>query len=84
MLATSTSVSPAHSVIIFQIKSILGFGTEEEYILFGTITSRANAKSINENGFLSDLANGLNFFFGLAPRGLLFLPRCAKSSLSKF
>ena len=26
----------------------------------------------------------LNFFFGLATRGLLFLPNCAKSSLSKF
>ena len=84
MLVTSTSVSPAHSVIISQTKSILGFGTVVKSILFGTISSRANVKSINDNGFLSDLANGLNFFFGLATRGLFFLPRCPKSSLSKF
>ena len=37
-----------------------------------------------DNDFLSDLANGLNFFFGLAVRGLFFLPRCAKSSIPKF
>ena len=78
MLVTSTSVSPAHSVIISQTKSILGFGTAVKSILCNTISSRADAKSINDNGFLSDLANGLNFFFGLT------IPRCAKSSLSKF
>ena len=84
MLVTSRSVSPAHSVIISQTKSILGVGTAVKSILFGTISSRADAKSINDNGFLSDLANGLNFIFRLATRGLLFLTRCAKSSLSKF
>ena len=78
MLVTSTSVSPAHSVIISQTKSILGFGTAVKSILCNTISSRDDAKSINDNGFLSDLANGLNFFFGLT------IPRCAKSSLSKF
>ena len=35
-------------------------------ILLGTISSRTDAKLINGNGFLSDLANGLIFFFGLA------------------
>ena len=84
MLVTSTSVSPAQSVIISQTKSILGFGRTVKSILFGTISSRADAKSINGNGFLSDLGNGLNFFFGLAARSILFLPRCVKSSLSKF
>ena len=48
------------------------------------ISWRSDAKSMNDNGFLSHLANGFNFFFGLATRGLFFLPRYAKSSLSKF
>ena len=61
MLVSSASVFPSHSVIISQTKSILGFGTAVKRILFDTI-SRADAKSINGNGFLSDLANGLNFF----------------------
>ena len=76
MLAISASVSPA--------QSILGFGTPVKSILFGTISLRAVGKSINDNGFLSDLADALSFFFGQATRVLLFLPRCAKSSLSKF
>ena len=71
------------SVTISQTKSLLGFVTAPKSILFGTIFSNADAKSINDNGFLSDLANGLNFFFGLATSGLFFLPSCAKSSLSK-
>ena len=82
MLVTSTSVSPAHSVIIFRTKSILGFRAAVKSILFGIVFSRRDAKSINDNGFLSNLANGLNFFFGLATRGLFFLQHCAKSSLS--
>ena len=57
MLVTSTSVSPAQSVTISRTKSILGSGTALKTILFGTIFSRANAKSINDNGFLSYLAN---------------------------
>ena len=61
MLVSSTSVFPSHSVILSQTTSILGFGTAAKSILFDTI-SRADAKSINGNGFLSDLANGLNFF----------------------
>ena len=81
MLVTSTSVSLTQSVIISRKKSILGFGTALKSILFGTISSIC---SINDNVFLSDLANGLNFFFRLATSGLFFLPRCAKSSLSKF
>ena len=81
MHVTSTSVSPVQSVIISRTKSILGFGTAVKSIMFGTISSRADTKSINDNGFLSDLANVLNFFFGLATSGLFFLPRCAKSSL---
>ena len=70
MLVTSTSVSPAQSVIISQTKSILGFGRTVKSILFGTISSRADAKSINDNGFLSDLGKGLNFFFGLEASGI--------------
>ena len=84
MIVTSTSVSPIQPVIISQTKSVLAFGTAVKSILFGTISSRADPKLINDNGFLSDLANGLNFFFGLVTSGLFFLPRCAKSSLSKF
>ena len=83
MFVTSTSVSFC-SVIISRTKSILGFGTEVKSILFGAIPSRADAKSFSDNGFFSDLTIGLNFFFGLATRGLFFLPRCAKSTLSKF
>ena len=78
------SVSPPQTVIISRTKSILGFGAAVKSMLFGTISWRADAKSINNNGFLSDLANGLNFFFGLATRGLFFLPHCPKPSLSKF
>ena len=52
-------------------------------ILFGTISSWADAKSINDNCFLSDLVNRLNSFFGLATSGLFFLSRCAKSSLAR-
>ena len=84
MLVTSTPVSHAHSVTNFRTKSILGFGAAVKSILFGIIPSRPDAKLINNNGFLSDLANALNFFFGLATRGLLFLQRCAKSSLLTF
>ena len=84
MFFISTSVSPAQSVIISRTKSILGFRTAVKSILFDTISSRADAKSINNNGFLSDLANRLNFFFGLATSGLFFLPRCEKFSLTKF
>ena len=83
MIVTSTSVSPVQPAIISQTRSILGFGTAVKSILFGTISSRADPKLINDNGFLSDLVNGLNFFFGLVTSGLFFLPRCAKSSLSK-
>ena len=76
MLVTSTSVFPAHSVINSQPKSILGFGTAVKSILLGAISSKADSKPINDNGFLSDFAYGLNFFFfGLATRGLSFLPR---------
>ena len=82
MLVSSTSVFRSHSVILSQTKSILGFGTAVKSILFDTI-SRADAKSINGNGFLSDLAKGLKFFVGLAARGLFFSPHCAKYSLSK-
>ena len=53
MLVTSTPVSPGHSVIISSTKSILGFGAVVKSILFGTISSKADAKSINDNGFLS-------------------------------
>ena len=83
MLVTSTAISPAQSIIIFRTKSILGFRLAVKSILFDTISSRADAKSINGNGFLSDLAKGLKFFVGLAARGLFFLPHCAKYSLSK-
>ena len=61
MLVTSTSVSSVQSVIISQTRSILGFGTAVKSILFGTISSKADAKSISGNGFLSDLANGCVF-----------------------
>ena len=84
ILVTSTSLFPAHYLIISQTKSILGFGAAVKSILFGTISSRADTKSVNDNGFLSDLANELNFFSGLTTRGLFFLPYCAKSFLSKF
>ena len=50
MLVTSTSVSPAHSVIISRTKSILGLETAVKSMLFGKISSRADAKSINGNG----------------------------------
>ena len=63
MLVTSTSVFPAHSVINSQPKSILGFGTAVKSILLGAISSKADSKPINDNGFLSDFAYGLNFFF---------------------
>ena len=72
MLVTSASVYPAHSVIISWIKSILGFGTAVKSILFGTISSRADAKLISDNGFLSDFPNRLSSFFGLATRGIFF------------
>ena len=42
MLVTSTSVSPAHSLIISLTKKILGFGTAVKSKLFGTISSRAD------------------------------------------
>ena len=46
MLVTSTSVFPAHSVITSQKMLILGFGTAVKSIVFGTISSRADAKSV--------------------------------------
>ena len=83
MLVTSTAISPAKSVIISRTKSILGFRTAVKSILCDTISSRADAKSINDNGFLFYLPNGLKFFVGLAARGLFFLPHCVKYSLSR-
>ena len=83
MLVSSTSVYPAQSVIISRKMSILGFVTAVTSILFGTTSSRADTKSINDNGCFSDLANGLNFFLGLATRIFFFLSRSAKSFLSK-
>ena len=79
MLVTSKSVSPAHSVnkVNFRLWS-----SSKKYTVWRNF-SRAGAKSINGNGFLSGLANGLNFFFGLATKGLFSLLRCAKSSLIK-
>ena len=67
MLVSSTSVSPGHAVINF---SILGFRRAVKGILFSTISSSSYPKSISDEGFLSDLAKGLNLFFGVAIRGL--------------
>ena len=72
MLVTFKPVSPAFSVIISRTMSILGLGTAVKSILFGAIYSRAVVQSINDNGFLSDLANVLGFFFRLITRGLFF------------
>ena len=86
MFVTSASVSPAQSVTISQTKSILGFGTavkRKEYCLAQFLRELMQDQSM-ESGFLSDLANWLIFFVGLAASGLSFLARCAKSSLSKF
>ena len=85
MLDTSKSVSSTHSVTISRTKSILDLGTAVKSILFGAISSSVDTKKKNQRqGFLSELANVLNFFFGLATRDLFFLPRSEKSSLSKF
>ena len=51
MLVTSTSASPAYSVRISRTKSDLGYGTVVESILFNALSSRADAKSINDNIF---------------------------------
>ena len=72
ILVTSTSVSPAQSVITSRTMPILGFGAAVKSLLFGTISSRNDAKSINGSGFLSHLSNGLKFFFGLATRDFSF------------
>ena len=84
MLDTSKSVSSTHSVTIFRTKSILDLGTAVKSILFGAISSSVDTKKNQRQWFLSELANGLNFFFGLATRDLFFLPRSEKSPLSKF
>ena len=73
MLVTSTSVFAAHSVIISQTKSILGFGTAVKSILFDTTSSRADEKLINGNGFISDLAEGMKF---LLNGSFLFITLC--------
>ena len=79
---TSKSVSPVHSVTISQTKSILGSGTAVKSIPFGAISSRADAKPINDNGFLSDLANELNFFLWTSYKGsFLFIMLCSISFL---
>ena len=84
MLDTSKSVSSTHSVTISRTKSILDLGTAVKSILFGAISSSVDTKKNQRQWFLSELANGLNFFFGLATRDLFFLPRSEKSPLSKF
>ena len=66
------SVSSAHFVIISQTKSILALRTVVKIIQFGLISSRTLLKSINDYGFLSDLANGLNVFLELVTRVPLF------------
>ena len=73
MLVTSTLVSLVHSVIISRTKSILAFGPAVKSIMLYVISSWADVKSINDNGFLSDSANGLN----------ISLRRSAKFTLSK-
>ena len=83
MLDTSKSVSSTHSVTISRTKSILDLGTAVKSILFGAISSSVDTKKNQRQWFLSELANGLNFFFGLATRDLFFLPRSEKSPLSK-
>ena len=73
MRVTSTLVSVVHYVIISRTKSILAFGPAVKGIMLYAIPSWADVKSINDNGFLSDSANGLN----------ISLRRSAKSTLSK-
>ena len=73
MRVTSTLVSVVHYVIISRTKSILAFGPAVKSIMLYAIPSWADVKSINDNGFLSDSANGLN----------ISLRRSAKSTLSK-
>ena len=60
ILVTSTSVSLVHSVIISQTKSILAFGPAVKSLMLYAIPSWADVKSVNDNGFLSDSANGCN------------------------
>ena len=60
MLVTSTSVSPVHSVVISRTKSILAFGPAVKSLMLYAIPSWADVKSVNDNGFLSDSANGCN------------------------
>ena len=71
MLVTSKSISPSHSAIFSQTKSILGVGAAVKSILFDATYSRADAKSVNDKDFNLNWLQGVFTFYN-AVQNLLY------------